>query len=178
MKRVSTAVLVMIATFVAVPVWADNISLNESQIIWPQTTRFVTGVLFMCVGAPGSFFAGPCADAPPSDIVFFDNAKNEVAFISNADDTDPTTDPADIPFGAAMNNPINPRFVLEPQTGTLIWQPGPNDPGFYGAGKTWTITSDSDAAVPEPSSVLLLTPILLVMLVCRLGVPRRSCHPR
>jgi hypothetical protein len=174
MKRAWIFVALILIVLGPARIWADNITLDESQMVWPQTVRFVTGVLFMCESAPGSVFFGPCGDPPPSDILFFDNAKHEVVFISNGNDNDANPEPADVPFGGSLGAVINPRFVKEPTPvnglSTLIWAPGPNDPGFYGAGNTWTIKSDApEQAVPEPSSVALLASVLLLFLIagCR-----------
>lgn len=162
--RSRIAALLIAALLGALVASADTITLDESKIVWPQNFRFVGGELFICEGAPLSLF-GPCGSPGASDVIIFDNAKGEVFFLSNLNDNDADPEPADVPFGAPIQV-FNPRFIQEPVpvggVSTFVWSPGPIDPGFYGFGKTWTISSDAPENVPEPSSIFLLGACLLI----------------
>jgi hypothetical protein len=178
MKRFLTAakvlMLALVVAFLAAPIRADQITIDESQMIWPQPMNFVSGFLFMCEGAAGNFLTGPCEGGLPSDIIIFNNEKHQVVFLSNASEGD--DEPADVPFDQHLGTVINPRFVAEPAPvdglSTLIWAPGPSGPGYYGTGNSWVIISDAPETpenVPEPSSALLLLSVLVLvgMAACR-----------
>jgi hypothetical protein len=159
---------------------ADTITLDESKRAWPQSFSFVSGELVICTGAPSSIF-GPCGSPGASDVIVFDNAKGEIFFLSNLNDSDVIPEPADVPFGGSIQV-FNPRFVQEPfpvgGLSTFVWSPGPTDPGFHGFGNTWTISSDAPETVPEPSSIFLLGACLLIGAAARRSLSRNVRDPR
>jgi len=191
MKRRFASLLPLAGALLVAPIFADSItvanpsSLDESQRVWGEGFPFITGMLVLCNGTPpGDSHTGLCGGFGASDIIIFNNAKHEVIFLSNS--ADGSDDPSDVPFTGHLNL-INPRFLV-PQTSangadSFVWAPGPKDPGFYGAGKTWTIQTDQPTfANAEPGTVVLLGTALIVLtkLVRRrlpeLGARRSSAH--
>jgi hypothetical protein len=176
-KHSTLTLLALAALAAAIPAFADNIniSIDESQQVWPVTEQIVTGELILCEG-PAETILGPCMTAGPngvSDVIIFNNNKHQVTFLSN--NSDGTGDPADVTFAGKMLTLVNPRWVAEPVSDTLIWSPGLHDPGFYGVGNTWTITSNDAMAIPEPSSaVLLMTSIVAWCFRRATGATRRT----
>lgn len=166
--------LALTVAFLTVAARADQISIDESQMVWTQPMQFVSGMLFLCQAPPANFFTGPCGGGQISDIIIFNNTKHQVVFLSNGNDADANPEPADVPFDHSLGSIVNPRYIVEPAAvggvSTFTWIPGPDGPGFYGAGNSWVITSDAPESVPEPSGVLLLFPVLLLIGMARYHV--------